>query len=455
MKRKILAVGSIHLNVRTNSDAGIDYEPGGEAFNFSLIMSSRSSIPVRLMTAMKPGGINRILKQSIEMSGTEAWITWDDSLPQGGNFKFMMGDLEEYSHSVTPVDRAGFSKEIMERALQVAHMIYLDTNLNSRVLRVFSEMAFDRGIPIVVMCSDTGKAHRISETLPYADLVVLSTEEWDSLLPVCPVIVAESSFRTLFLRYDGKRIDVLRIDAPERPLLSIAVPDDTPSLSWIRARDIIASEISRLVFVEGKVLSTAIGETFGNVLAIERDLMRYIRGFHSIDRLVGEVHDLAEIDGTTQAFSKTSIIDYLKRTLRQSGGKTGSVMIFLDLNRFKAVNDQLGHEEGDRILRDVVALTQKHIRIEVDRIGRYGGDEFLIVIPDIVSPSDNIASIRNEIHARFSRIPWPELCPEIPGFGVSIGVTVIFRESDIQDSIVMADRAMYEHKNRLKSGADR
>jgi len=445
--KKMLVVGAIHMDI-WNGPEGIVYEPGGEAFNFALSLAS-AGLPVRLLTALRPGGINRILRQAIEIAGIEPWIKWDDRLPQGGNFRFATGDSVDFSYSATSVDRYYFGNVLLDRSFRNASLIFLDCNLNKETLGIFSERAFDEGLPLCVASVSPQKADRIQYVLPYADLVFLTREEWDAAHFEClPEDVFQASWRTVFVCCETGRIDVLRIDGTV--LVSIPFSGEVSRTVWIRSRDIIAAETVRLVFSEGVVLSEAIRRSLNSIPAIEEDLVRFMGGFRSIDKLVSEIHDRAEIDSLTGAFSRTSILEYLKRSIRTFGGGKGCGLVFVDLNAFKLVNDRLGHERGDQVLSGFVQMVRTHIRsgdgIERDRIGRYGGDEFLIVLPEYCDLKDDQEEMMERLRTRFESLDYAGLCPEIPGFGASIGTSLIYLEEEIPLAIARADQEMYGRK---------
>ena len=210
-------------------EAGVQYEPGGESFNFAITMT-RSRIHVRLITAMRRGGINRMLKQAIEIAGIEPWITWNESLPQGGHFLFSSNGKTDYAFSSTPIDRVSFESGILDRGFKDASLIYLDCNLGGKTLRELSKNAFGAGLPLILMSTDEQKTHRIFDVLPYADLVFLSMQEWEAFVsPPITAEIADSSYRTLFIRYsETGKLDVLRLSG--EVVNTIPVPTDVPEI---------------------------------------------------------------------------------------------------------------------------------------------------------------------------------------------------------------------------------
>jgi diguanylate cyclase (GGDEF)-like protein len=116
-------------------------------------------------------------------------------------------------------------------------------------------------------------------------------------------------------------------------------------------------------------------------------------------------------------------------------------VLFVDVDRFKAVNDTLGHDAGDRVLREVAAFLLSNIR-EADYVFRWGGDEFLILL----SCGEEEASRRGTaLQIEFGRYSTAATLP--PGVGLSIGSAEVTDQThDVMALIKVADERMYENK---------
>jgi diguanylate cyclase (GGDEF)-like protein len=118
-------------------------------------------------------------------------------------------------------------------------------------------------------------------------------------------------------------------------------------------------------------------------------------------------------------------------------------LLFVDIDRFKAINDTLGHEAGDRVLQGVASFLIRKIR-EADYIFRWGGDEFLILIS---CDGDEAVAKGAELQAAFAASPDAAALPR--GVGLSYGaVEVPSDTTDIMPLVRTADERMYVNKAR-------
>jgi diguanylate cyclase (GGDEF)-like protein len=116
-------------------------------------------------------------------------------------------------------------------------------------------------------------------------------------------------------------------------------------------------------------------------------------------------------------------------------------LLFIDINRFKAVNDTLGHEAGDRVLRYVASFLKRHIR-EADYVFRWGGDEFLVMITCL---GEEAARKAARLKTAFDAAP--EAIDLPPGIGLSVGWTEVpAGANDLMPLVRKADERMYRDK---------
>lgn len=158
-----------------------------------------------------------------------------------------------------------------------------------------------------------------------------------------------------------------------------------------------------------------------------------------------EIHHLANYDTLTGLPNRNLLHDRLQQAIVQAARAQGSVgVLFLDLDRFKGVNELLGHRAGDQLLRTVAERLRVCVR-ESDTLARAGGDEFVIIL-SVVSDEDGISSAASKILAIISE---PFVIEERELYlTASIGVAVYPTDgSDVQSLLKHADLAMYQAKD--------
>ncbi len=152
------------------------------------------------------------------------------------------------------------------------------------------------------------------------------------------------------------------------------------------------------------------------------------------------------LDSMTGLLNRPGLAHLLGLQVEQSRRHHGALaVLFLDLDGFKAVNDQCGHLVGDRILCDVAQALQAQLR-STDFAARWGGDEFVVVLP--AADPQMVTSVVARLEAAITA-----LAPTDVAFGVSIGVASLYEdvapEGDIAHRLIeCADEAMYRVKQR-------
>jgi diguanylate cyclase (GGDEF)-like protein len=141
--------------------------------------------------------------------------------------------------------------------------------------------------------------------------------------------------------------------------------------------------------------------------------------------VLGHVATLADI----------SALEHERRVLRQ---------LFMDLDRFKWVNDNLGHEAGDTMLQEVARRLRSTVRAE-DLVGRWGGDEFIVVLD---APADAAAALRTAALLQAAIERQVEFAGHGVSLSASIGVAMYPDDADGQAGLIRgADAAMYRAKH--------
>ncbi len=159
---------------------------------------------------------------------------------------------------------------------------------------------------------------------------------------------------------------------------------------------------------------------------------------------------LAQYDHLTGLVNRSLFRDRLVQAMARSKRLQQSIgLMLLDLDRFKSVNDTLGHDVGDELLRAVSERLKSCVR-EVDTVARMGGDEFTAILEGVTSEA-SIVVVAKRIAESISTVF--ELKGHSISIGVSIGITVFPHDDHGVDELLRhADAAMYRAKQQGGSG---
>jgi len=159
------------------------------------------------------------------------------------------------------------------------------------------------------------------------------------------------------------------------------------------------------------------------------------------------LREQATHDGLTGLFNRASILEALQNELARSGRESQPVsLLMVDLDRFKNINDTHGHLAGDAVLREIARRMKSAIR-RYDAIGRYGGEEFLILLPGCEGEAACVQAER--IREAVAASPFPAGADFLP-VTCSIGASWRGRPSvsDTDSLVREADLALYRAKDR-------
>ncbi|CCG05507.1 GGDEF domain-containing protein [Blastococcus saxobsidens] len=161
-------------------------------------------------------------------------------------------------------------------------------------------------------------------------------------------------------------------------------------------------------------------------------------------RLLQTVRFQATHDALTGLPNRVLFLDRLTTAIAEAGPRVHLAVLFCDLNRFKQVNDTLGHAAGDELLRQVSARLRAAVR-PGDTVGRLSGDEFAVILPGLTEPGDADGLAARVVDC--FREPFRLDGVDVP-VGTSVGVGVLGADGGTADELLRAaDAAMYRHKH--------
>lgn len=249
--------------------------------------------------------------------------------------------------------------------------------------------------------------------------------------------------------HHGERI--IATLGPDQCVGEMSVIENAPP-----SANVIARTECEVVAIEGVALRALLESSRVVPRNLLRMLARRVRKDnlilgHSLEQqAVSAQH--ARLDALTGLFNRRWLDENLPEQIAQHQARARPLtLLMLDIDRFKAFNDTFGHLSGDQVLIAAARTVQEHVRT-ADQAARFGGEEFVILLPETATAeAARIASrIRHAI--RRARITSHEGAP-LPGVTVSIGLAERLPDESAGSLLARADAALYQAKqegrNRL------
>lgn len=211
---------------------------------------------------------------------------------------------------------------------------------------------------------------------------------------------------------------------------------------WVLLGTRASQEVTRLTYIDvGLYLVAALGM---QLMAFE-DMTYELRVTNTrLEAAQDELRQMVTTDALTGCRNRRYFDQVIGREVqRHRRYYIPLSLVFIDIDRFKTINDTLGHDEGDRVLQRVAAFLLRNVR-EVDYVFRWGGDEFLILMSCRETEAVRRATA---LQGAFSTSANADELPA--GVGLSVGCAEITPDvDDILSLIRTADERMYENKRR-------
>ena len=170
----------------------------------------------------------------------------------------------------------------------------------------------------------------------------------------------------------------------------------------------------------------------------------FLAGYMVIMRLVNRLEHLSHHDSLTGLLNRRAI-EYLlaREAQRLQRFNEHFSLLMVDIDHFKRINDRLGHAAGDAVLCAVAQTLQAHAR-EVDRVARFGGEEFCVLLPHTLHDGALQAAERLREAINLVSIPWND---ELISVTISTGLATADNPDETLDAIIQrADQALYQAK---------
>ena len=175
---------------------------------------------------------------------------------------------------------------------------------------------------------------------------------------------------------------------------------------------------------------------------------RIVHFFHAITQDLNQANakleELATTDGLTKLYNRKKISECIEHALSNRREERGIHLIMFDIDNFKHINDTYGHDRGDEVLRTVAQTARNCLRSK-DTIGRWGGEEFMILVTD----AEKIVAVEiaERIRSSINSLVWENM----PPVSVSIGVSQLRSGDDSETLYKRVDNHLYYAKTHGKN----
>jgi diguanylate cyclase (GGDEF)-like protein len=163
-------------------------------------------------------------------------------------------------------------------------------------------------------------------------------------------------------------------------------------------------------------------------------------------RLYREIERLARTDSLTEVHTRRHIMERLEEEVKRSAARGIYLsLLMMDVDHFKRINDHYGHLTGDQVLREIAKLIRESIR-EIDIVGRYGGEEFCVLLPE--TDQNGAGYVAERIRATVEKATIKAYDARL-NVTISIGMATFPKDAkDVPELLDKADWALYRAKMR-------
>jgi diguanylate cyclase len=208
------------------------------------------------------------------------------------------------------------------------------------------------------------------------------------------------------------------------------------------------SHILKDVMHDTRVIQASAMRSHEELLSSKKQADEAEARVRELEQELEQVSELVREDQLTGALNRRGLDETIERELKRSDRSKACVSVaLLDIDNFKQLNDSLGHQAGDRALKHLTQVIKETLR-PADSVGRYGGEEFLIVLPDtdLASAVEALQRLQRDLTKKFFLHNNERILVTF-----SAGVALRRENEDQEDLIGRADHAMYQAKQTGKN----
>lgn len=185
----------------------------------------------------------------------------------------------------------------------------------------------------------------------------------------------------------------------------------------------------------------------GDLIRCGNTILKFLKEGKIENIHYGKMYEAATTDGLTGALNKKAIVEFINEEFARCAAKSGALtLLMMDIDHFKQTNDTYGHPAGDYVLKETCKLIMDKLIRQRDALGRYGGEEFALLLRD--TPLQIAVDVAERIRSTIEKYPYHFDGQDIP-ITISIGVATLDSTSKVADDLVaLADKALYDAKNQ-------
>ncbi|MCH7858258.1 MAG: diguanylate cyclase [Candidatus Marinimicrobia bacterium] len=244
--------------------------------------------------------------------------------------------------------------------------------------------------------------------------------------------------------------------APDIVILDLDFPG-TSAMDWLRK--INAREIAPVVIIaaEGNEQMAVDSMKYGaydylgksyltqdNLVKALTDARKKWIAVQETEQLQAELAHMAMYDALSEVLSRRAILEHIEVEIQRTRRyKRALSLLMVDIDNFKQVNDTYGHLAGDNVIHEIAQSLKLNTR-RSDFVGRYGGEEFLVVLPE--TPHDKARVLAEKLRQQVAKIVVPIDGEVIRDVTISIGLATFKKDVSVESFINRSDEWMYKAK---------
>lgn len=437
---RILCIGSAHLDIISTISGDLttldrigttSVEVGGTSCNVAINLA-RLDVTTTLLTALDSGGLSDVVVKHVEDSGVELRIQKQSRSDKTiAAFCAHMGADGELLSAVSsmPVESARFAQDKIKGRWDA---IFIDANLHSREIARLA-MRFPKTKVFLAAVSEE-KSMRLIEALPYVTGIFINAREMRYLEEhsgLTPAIIS-SKYCTVFhtRSADGADIwvDGLKVNIPAERIAKTG--------NRLGAGDALAASTIYHMCL-GSPAVEALRASMPYALKVAESINANNGGTAPLERAIMTYKQQAFVDVLTGIPNRSA---GLRRAAELAGARDHVVGVaIVDVDKFKSINDELGHDAGDLALKAVARALMSVLR-KSDFGCRWGGEEFTCFIEG--KTEDEVLKAAERIRNAIST------AQDVPRkITASLGVAMWKTNTPLDEAIIHADKALYFAKN--------